>query len=215
MKKIINGRKYDTDTAIEVGFWKNMGDTRNFEYVCETLYRKRTGEYFLYGEGNAASKYAKSLGDNTWGGGEAITPLTIDSAREWAEKHLDADDYEKEFGEVSEDETFVIYARVDGSTKAKLRRYMEDTGLNVSQAIERIISETPVMRDYTVEYYTHADGSMMTMDRVRAFESGIEDSAKSLLAGCDGAEYVLVWPDDDEDDVWMATDEGEWTKVEG
>lgn len=215
MKKIINGKKYDTETATEVGFWKNMGDTRNFGYVCEILYRKRTGEYFLYGEGNAASKYAKSLGDNTWCGGETITPLTIDSAREWAEKHLDSDEYEKEFGEVSEDETFVIYARVDGATKSKLRRYMEDTGLNASQAIERIIAETPVMRDYTIEYYTHADGSMMTMDGFRSYERDAKERAISLLGEIDGAEYALVWPSDDEEDVWMITPDGEWTKVEG
>ena len=38
MKKIINGKRYDTDTAKELGSWSysHYGD---FAYVCETLYR--------------------------------------------------------------------------------------------------------------------------------------------------------------------------------
>ena len=215
MNKVIGGKRYDTDTAIEVGFFKNIGDSRDFNYFCETLYKKKTGEYFLHGEGNAASKYAEAIEQNQWIGGEKIMPLSIDAAREWAEEHLDADDYEKEFGEVSEGEECTIFARVDGATKAKLRRYMEDTGLNVSQAIERIIAETPVMRNYTVEYYTKKDGSTMAMDKVRTYDIDIKWQSCSMLMDCEGAEYALVWPDDDEEDVWMITLEGEWTKVEG
>lgn len=45
MKKIINGRRYDTDRAKEVGYdyYSNPGD---FSYWRETLYRKNTGEFF-------------------------------------------------------------------------------------------------------------------------------------------------------------------------
>ena len=100
MKKIINGKKYDTDTAKFLLEWGN-GHT-GFSYCHEELYRKKAGEYFLYGSGGAMSKYARSCGDNCQAGGSEIVPLTEAKAREWVEKHADADEYEEIFGEVEE-----------------------------------------------------------------------------------------------------------------
>lgn len=103
MKKIINGKKYDTDTAKAIYEYGNGLSYRDFGYCREWLYVKRTGEFFLYGEGGAASKYSKSCGLNEWTGGEDITPLTPDEAKAWAEKiEMDVDTYEKIFGEVEE-----------------------------------------------------------------------------------------------------------------
>lgn len=101
MKKIINGKKYNTDTAVIIGYHSNGYYSNNFNYVEESLYRKKTGEFFLHGEGGAMTKYAKSSGDN-WGYGEMIIPLTEQEARSWAEKNLDCDEYENAFGEVAE-----------------------------------------------------------------------------------------------------------------
>lgn len=135
MKKIISGRKYDTDTATMVGEWSD-GYPRDFRYQCETLYRKRNGEYFLHGEGGAMSKYAVSHGDNSWGGGEEIIPLSYDRAREWAEKHLDADDYEAAFGEVSEgDEDVMLSVRVSASVKATVGRLAAQSGRTMADIV--------------------------------------------------------------------------------
>ena len=101
MKKIINGKRYDTDTAKEITY-TSYSNRRDFHYWCETLYRKNTGEYFLHGEGGPDSRYAVTVGQNEWSGGEKIIPLTIEKAKEWAEKYLDADEYEKIFGAVEE-----------------------------------------------------------------------------------------------------------------
>ena len=100
MKKIINGKKYDTDTAKCLSYDGN-GYT-GFQRCYEELYRKRTGEYFLYGEGGAMSKYARSCGNNSRCGSEDIIPLTEAQARQWAEDHCTADEYEEIFGEVEE-----------------------------------------------------------------------------------------------------------------
>ena len=97
MRKIINGRLYDTDTASKVGEY-SYGYVGNFNYFCEALYCKRTGEYFIYGVGGAMSKYAESCGQNQWQGGSSIIPIGQDYARIWAENHLDADEYVAEFG---------------------------------------------------------------------------------------------------------------------
>lgn len=101
MKKIIKGKKYDTDTAHFCGAY-SYGSPTDFSYLSEALYKKKTGEFFLYGEGGAQTKYAETISDNEWCGGEAITPLTEDEAKEWAEINLDADEFEDLFGEVPE-----------------------------------------------------------------------------------------------------------------
>lgn len=101
MKKIINGRKYDTATAKLIGHY-TFSDPRDFCFCDEDLYRKRTGEFFLAGEGGPASKYAHRCDDNSRTGGEGIIPLTEEEAREWVEQRFDADQYEAIFGEVEE-----------------------------------------------------------------------------------------------------------------
>lgn len=141
MKKIINGKRYDTETATQVGYWENMADIRNFGYVCETLYRKRGGEHFLHGEGGASTKYAKSYGLNEWGFGERIMPMTHEEARQWAEEHLECDEYEAEFGEAPEDdERATVYATVSAEAKRKLERMALEQGKTQAEVLESIIS---------------------------------------------------------------------------
>lgn len=65
MKRYINGKVYDTSTAQEIGSYANAGNWRDFSHYEETLYRKRTGEYFLHGEGGPMTAYRESMGQNT------------------------------------------------------------------------------------------------------------------------------------------------------
>lgn len=106
MKKIINAKVYNTETAAKVGAWDNGYFTNDFNYCSEDLYQKKTGEFFLHGEGGALSTYASHSGDTT-GYGERIIPMTYDEAAQWAERHLTGEQYEHIFGEVSEDDTTV------------------------------------------------------------------------------------------------------------
>lgn len=102
MIKIINRKKYDTDTAKTVGYYDNGCNTNDFYYFMEELYKKKTGEFFLYGEGNAMSKYSRECGNNNWSGSCNIAPLTEDEAKEWAETHLSGEKYIEIFGDVEE-----------------------------------------------------------------------------------------------------------------
>lgn len=102
MRKIINGKKYDTDTAKEIGSRFSGESYRDFSYVEETLYRKRNGEFFLYGSGGPASRYVISTGQNSWSGGSKIIPLSTQEARDWAEQYLTPDEFEAIFGAVTE-----------------------------------------------------------------------------------------------------------------
>ena len=101
MKKIINGKKYDTERAKEVAckVWCYYWD---LNFVAEKLYKKKTGEFFLYAEGGANTIYATQYGCNSWGSGERITPFTENQAKKWGEANMDGDAYEEVFGAVEE-----------------------------------------------------------------------------------------------------------------
>lgn len=137
MKRIINGKLYDTETAREVGAWDNGLGSSDFGLVEETLYRKRTGEYFLHGWGGAASRYAKQVGTSTWGAGAEITPMTYDEAREWAEGHLGADEYQEEFGPAPEGEGEAAHIHVTVSEAA--RRALDSECARTSETRSAII----------------------------------------------------------------------------
>lgn len=142
MKRIINGRKYDTSTAEEVGE-SSHSYRSEYDYYEETLYRKRTGEYFLYGYGHGDSKYAKQVcGD--FGPGSDIIPLSYEQARAWAERELSADEYESAFGEVTEDggeSDVVISVRVSPATRERLRRMAAETGRSQGAVLDELVAK--------------------------------------------------------------------------
>ncbi len=136
MKKIINGKMYDTDTAKRVGSTFHGDGLRDFRHYEETLYKKRTGEYFLHGEGGPMSRYAESVGQNQWSGGEKIIPLDYKAATKWAEENMDADDYQEEFGEVSEEgERVMLSISVDATVADRIRKAAAEAGTSVSALI--------------------------------------------------------------------------------
>ena len=141
MKKIINKKVYDTKTAERIGSWDN-GCYGDLSYCSEDLYRKKTGEFFLHGDGGPMSKYAKSIGDNNWAGGEIIIPLSFDKAKEWAEKHLPAEKYEEIFGEIVEDETKqVVTLSLTASNYKRAKRAADIAGISVSALIDDLIGQ--------------------------------------------------------------------------
>ena len=140
MKKIINGKVYNTETAKAIGTYDNEGGWGDLQHFEETLYQKRTGEYFLYGEGGAMTRYSKQVGSNNWGCGNAITTMTIEDARNWAEEHLSAEKYEEAFGEIVEDSTKKIVA-VNLTTDAveKAKRKAAEQGTTLSAVVDSFV----------------------------------------------------------------------------
>lgn len=141
MKKVINGRRYDTETANELAKWHNMQDVRNFSHCKETLYRKTTGEYFLYGEGGPSSKYSRTVGTNSWSGGERIMPLSLEEAQKWAEEHLEGDEYEEIFGAIEETANKkTVSFSLSEATVEKIARMAAEQSCSKSEVIERLIA---------------------------------------------------------------------------
>lgn len=141
MKKVINGRLYDTDTAKEIGY-RCSNITDQLEGIQETLYRKRTGEFFLHGDGGARTQYAHQTEGGGWCGGEGIVPLSYDRAREWAEEYLDADEYLKYFS-LEEDgndaEKINASFYLSKSVVNMARRKSSEAGMSISGWIEKLI----------------------------------------------------------------------------
>lgn len=107
MKQVIKGKRYDTETAkyiTEISSREQGIGPSDFRYWEETLYMKRTGEFFLFGEGGPMTKYRKPYENNGWQSGYKIVPLTLEEAQEWAEQAMDADEYEAIFGPVEEED---------------------------------------------------------------------------------------------------------------
>lgn len=89
MKKIRNRRVYDTDTAMEIAHYETCTDPASITYKYETLYRKKTGEFFIWIDGWPDDD-------------EECRPLSIEEAKDWCELHTTVDKYISLFGPVSE-----------------------------------------------------------------------------------------------------------------
>lgn len=141
MKKIINGRRYDTETAKELGY-DSYSNATDFHFWEETLYRKNTGEFFLHGHGGPATKYAEAVGQNSWRGGERIMPLSLEEAKEWAEEHLDADEYEEIFGAIAEEgvKKTVSFSLTEGTIN-KIADLAGKYNYSKSEVIERLVQD--------------------------------------------------------------------------
>ncbi len=139
MRKIIDGKSYDTDTAEWIGEYESGFGRGDFDWFREELYRKRTGEYFLWGEGGAKTRYAVHL-YGMWAMGEAITPLSYEEARQWAEDHLSVEGYESEFGIPEEDDGLKVVASYRISTKARaaIQREAARVGVSLGDVVERL-----------------------------------------------------------------------------
>ncbi len=69
MKKVINGKMYNTDTAKEIESYTNGLSWTDFNFICKTLYQKRTGEYFIFISGGARSIANYTCEDGSISGG--------------------------------------------------------------------------------------------------------------------------------------------------
>lgn len=102
MKKIINGKKYDTEKAEMIAeYWNGLG-TDDFDNITEKLYRTKKGNWFLWGSGGAFTDYAVLHGNSTSGSSD-IRALTAKEALDWCTKTDNVEAAEKYFSEEIED----------------------------------------------------------------------------------------------------------------
>lgn len=136
MKRIICGKVYDTETATEVASCQR-GVRYGFDYIEETLYRKRTGEFFLHGLGGSETKYAERA-DGGFAPGECIVALSYGQAMEWAASHMPVSHFDALFG--NSDGDVVMSVRVKSSTRDKLRRLSSESGRKQGAILDELVS---------------------------------------------------------------------------
>ena len=134
MKKLIDGKRYDTDKAETIAFFDFLTPD-NPTYWSETLYRKRTGEYFLHGVGGPMSRYAEPAAGNTWTGSEKLFPLTQEAARDWARKCMNPGDYERIFEAGWDDEKRTVGFSLPKSVIAMIKEGAATRGISLSEYV--------------------------------------------------------------------------------
>jgi hypothetical protein len=103
MRKVIDGRIYNTETAQFVCDISPGGYSQSdFEWEDTALYQTRRGAFFIAGRGNARSRWAVRVGQNGWGSGSGVELQTEEEAKRLVERHAKPDVFVEVFGEPEE-----------------------------------------------------------------------------------------------------------------
>lgn len=105
MKKVIKGKRYDTESAVLIGGSSMADGGRNDFHGWEAeLYRTpKSGVYFLAGSGGGLTIFAHVIEPGRAAFGRRIIPMEPSEALQWAEDNLPASIVTKEFDDMIED----------------------------------------------------------------------------------------------------------------
>lgn len=103
MKKIINGKVYNTETSELILEWWNGRGTNDFTHRSKDLYRTKKGAWFLHHIGGAMTDMARSCGSNSWTGSEDIEPIGESDVLAFLETHGGEEVLEKYFADKIEE----------------------------------------------------------------------------------------------------------------
>lgn len=85
MKAIIEGKRYDTDTAEELAGWSNTNDYGDFRHEGFVVYRTKGGRYFIEFWGGPLSRYGRVFGNDRHGD-KGLSALSNEAARTHLER---------------------------------------------------------------------------------------------------------------------------------
>lgn len=104
MRKIVDGKVYDTKTATVVcDISPNGGFGRgDFAYEETRLYKSPRGAFFLSGAGGPLTRWAVPEGQNGHRSGSGLYVIDIDEARSLCERHGTSEEFIAAFGEPEE-----------------------------------------------------------------------------------------------------------------
>lgn len=127
-KKVIDGRRYDTDTAREVGKSTCIDEAHRW---IDTLYRKNTGEYFLH----------RWIGNGEQVFEEWLIPMKTNEAKDWAKENLTADECNRilESSEDNQTKRTVTFSLTE-ATIEKISQTAVRNGCSKSEVIERVMA---------------------------------------------------------------------------
>ena len=98
VKKKINHKVYDTKKAELIYEYENGYEVSNFQWMAESLYRSKKGDWFLAGEGGPSTKYRK-ISDDGYTYGDGLEPISAVTALEWLKQFGDTETIERYFAD--------------------------------------------------------------------------------------------------------------------
>ena len=100
MKRIIEGKTFNTETAVKVCATGNGLNPNDFAHERSALYVTKKGAWFIAGRGGPSSRFARKISTNGRTDGEGIIVLSREAALTECEKYGDAADVEEFFGDM-------------------------------------------------------------------------------------------------------------------
>ena len=97
MKRIIDGKRFDTETADWVAEFRGGAGRTDFRYWKASLYRTPRGRWFLSGEGGGMSMFAEHVPGGGSRGGSGLIPIPATEARRYLEDDGAVDELEQWF----------------------------------------------------------------------------------------------------------------------
>lgn len=85
MRRIIDGRVYDTENA-ELLAEVCYSTPRDFRHTFQKLYHTKKGRYFFHGGGGPLTEYAESVGNGSTSGSERLWVVEEEEAIQWLAK---------------------------------------------------------------------------------------------------------------------------------
>lgn len=130
MRRIIRNKVYDTYTAKKMGTFRDPEGNGDFDYYEVSLYRKKTGEFFLHTYGGPNSQ-------------ESIMPLTYDKAQEWAEIALAEEQYKSIFFGVVDEETEAeaLTVQLPTAIATQLKRRTDKSDQLIKEAVAEALRQ--------------------------------------------------------------------------
>lgn len=141
MKKIIRNKVYDTDTAQLIKQADHPNITNGEGSCKQSLYRKKTGDYFLAVSGARTDVFHNlALENNVHDCERHIYPLTYEQARSWAEEEMIADEWLEIFEPVEDDSLCALNLTLSASAVSKFRLAAQRQQISQRELMERLIS---------------------------------------------------------------------------
>jgi hypothetical protein len=146
MRKIIKSKVYDTNTAKKMGTFRDLEGSSGFDHYEVSLYRKKTGEFFLHTCSSPKSQYHEITG---YSDGARIIPLTYDEAQKWAETALTKEQYKNIFfGAIDEGtEMEALTVQLPAAIVIQLRRQTDKSGQLIKEAVAEALRQWLKMQE--------------------------------------------------------------------
>lgn len=140
MKKIINNRVFDTDTAQLIKCADHDNITSNEGSCKQNLYRKRTGDYFLCVSGARADSFHNlRLTDAKHDRERHIYLLTFEQARAWCEAEMTAEEWLENFEPAEDDSLAALNLTLSAAAVSKFKLSAQQQQISQKELMEKLI----------------------------------------------------------------------------